>query len=193
MLKPKHNYCTKNISWPKKAYGVMIPLFKESETYWLYTAYSMLVDLEQVRKIAREFQMELSRYEEGGLASGETVIIFEMELARLYEMTPDLWKAGGLEYSDTDRNKLLMEAAKSSQFYEVLVTFWGDPKTPYIIAAAFYKNHPKDIDTFMKTTNWKVNSTAKTSAIYNIVNTYGYDWVHDEILSTNDKAARIIN
>ncbi len=171
----------------------MIPLFRGSETYWLYTAYSMLVNLEQVGKVAREFQTELNEYEEGGLASGQSVIIFEMELARLYKMTPNLWGKSLLDYSDADRNKLLMEAVKAPQFYEVLATYWGDFKTPYAIAAAFYKNHPNDIDEFMKSTNWKVDTRAATSAIYNIINTYGYDWVHDEILNTNDKTASIIN
>lgn len=193
MKKNVKAYCVKKINWPTKSYGVMIPLFKEAEAFWLYTAYDMLVDLKQVREIARDFRTELNEYEGGSLASGESVIIIEMELQRLYKMTPDLWKDGGIDYSDSDRNKLLMEAVKVPQFFEVLATYWGDSKTPFAIAAAFYKNHPQDIDTFMKTTNWRVETTAKTSAIYKIVRTFGYDWVNDEIINPNDTATKSIN
>lgn len=166
--RPKRK-CWRSPSFPSQGLVGIIPIVDDQDNiYAAYTASELYENTEEFLKQTYETGQALQKKK---IQIADICVIMNISFAKLVQLKPEYWQNPSINYRDVDRAMIFAESIRYPGLYSVLVTPAGRKKRHDILHATIpllRSNETEQLDKFMKLSDYPVDQTAKSAAIYNI-------------------------
>lgn len=178
-------YCYRDVSFPEEAFVGFVTIIKGEDILMFYPLDAIFANFEEYKKAAQQFTKQFSIPD---LAVSDTGLLMPIVFTEKFPLKRDYWQEPTIEYTTQQRVKLFAGAANVHTLYKLLVTPSSTGKRHALNAAApfFTSATPAHIETFMYTSDFPVDETAKDAAIYTMDRPFGINWIAGEIIKQKD-------
>lgn len=178
-------YCYRSVSFPEEAYVGYVTILKNEQILMFYPLDQIFASFDEYQKAAKKFTKEFSIQD---LAVSDTGLLMPIVFTEKFPLKREYWQEPTISYTTQQRVKLFAGAANVHMLYKLLVTPSSLVKRPALNAAAtFYTSAtPAHIETFMYTSDFPVDETAKHAALYTMDRPFGINWIAGEIIKQKD-------
>ncbi len=160
-------FCSLHVPFPNTAVAVMTA---ESHA----DAGSFLIPYGEVFSDSSKITQELLHYQKKAdthdIDVSDSVLIVPLTLSRCFLMRPEFWGKSTVQFGGYTMIRLFSKMLCTPQFFELLVTPGRENGSWFYKPALPIQNGTPDrvIETFMKTSDWYVDTQAKYSAVYSV-------------------------
>lgn len=171
-MKKSTNYCSRDVPYPESAIALVLDQHIEDAGNVLVPYAEVFSDSKKISTRLSDYQKELLPL---SITISDTAILLPLTISRYFPLKPEYWDEPTSEFDLVSRIPLFNRMLGNTQFYELLVTPGREKNRWYFKSALPIRIGTPDraIDEFMKRSDWYVDPTAKTCAIY----TVGMPWM----------------
>ncbi len=185
MPKSKTLFQSKDVNYPEKLYLAATWMRRDDEQLIFYTHNEAYITPDQALDTSKKFYKSLKR---GKIDALPYIMLVTMNLSGSYPLKKDFWENPSFEYKDFDRMMSFINVITNPENYKVLVTPTEVSKNVFTAPIAFLKTAVDlDIELFMRSSDWYVDPTAKTCALYDIEGVVGINVLTREIVQKDDE------
>lgn len=177
----QRKYCYMAPDFPKEAYAVIIFLMTDQGMKLTFPLYGLYTSIESINQSVREIEEDLLNKPEPGAQILERGVIVPLRLAEIYPLKPEFWSNPSKHYASEDRIRAFSNMLLSEHPYLMLVTpsRYDDKHKTWQFSTAMpmpLTFNDADLEQFMLTSDYPVESRANAAALYAIRKPQGIEW-----------------